>query len=566
MKKIKTLFILTSLLILGSCETFDLEQTDSKSQVPVQLLDPVYAFNYVQLQLPVFIDDANDFTQRVTRQMAMTGGNTYENAFKPVNFNTVWSNGYNILNAVKIMEPKAIELGETYALGASKLIRVYVLMTMTDMFGNIPYSEALQGNANLTPKFDNSADIYKGLLLEIDEAVNYLQMTNRDGSKIQDLYYNTQTSWITLANTLKLKMYNNARLAGTEIGIPDIEVAIDNVLATGNIIDTIEEDFQFNYGNSRFNPNTRHPLYNDQYELGGGAYISNYFMWVLDEEKGVNDIDPRTNYYFYKQDPSALGEDEFTAPFKTRPSHYNDVKYKSFYSNLILCTYFVSNWTTESDDLPGNGFWGRDHGDNSGIPPDGDKRTVAGIYPIGGKYSTNAASVQTSGTAGQQGAGIMPIILSSYVHFILAEYKLVEKGNAGDAKTELETAIRNSITKTTTFIEMPTNVPTQTQIADDTDDYWNFLSPKYDTYSTDQKLELIIKEFYIASWGNGIEPYNNYRRTGYPSNFQPTLEEASGVYFSTALYPGSVANNNPNMPNNVRTKKVFWDKLTTVLH
>ena len=114
MKKIKTLFILTSLLILGSCETFDLEQTDSKSQVPTKLLEPVYAFNYVQLQLPVFVNDANDFTQQVTRQMAMTGGNTYENAFKPVNFNTVWSDGYNILNAVKIMEPKAIANDQTY--------------------------------------------------------------------------------------------------------------------------------------------------------------------------------------------------------------------------------------------------------------------------------------------------------------------------------------------------------------------------------------------------------------------------------------------------------------------
>jgi hypothetical protein len=40
------------------------------------------------------------------------------------------------------------------------------------------------------------------------------------------------------------------------------------------------------------------------------------------------------------------------------------------------------------------------------------------------------------------------------------------------------------------------------------------------------KLELIIKEYFLAAWGNGIEPYNAYRRTGYPSNFQPTLEHS----------------------------------------
>jgi hypothetical protein len=79
-------------------------------------------------------------------------------------------------------------------------------------------------------------------------------------------------------------------------------------------------------------------------------------------------------------------------------------------------------------------------------------------------------------------------------------------------------------------------------------------------------LELIIKEYFIASWGNGIEPYNNYRRTGYPSNFQPTLEIASGVFYSTALYPSSSTVNNTNAPNNVRTRKVFWDKANVVLH
>jgi hypothetical protein len=216
--------------------------------------------------------------------------------------------------------------------------------------------------------------------------------------------------------------------------------------------------------------------------------------------------------------------------------------------------------------LPAGGFWGRDHGNNTGIPPDAENRTVAGIYPIGGKYGTSPASVQSSGTAGQQGAGIMPIILSSYVHFILAEFQLTQNISSANALLEFELAVRQSISKTTSFIEMPSSVPPQATIDSQTTAYWNFLSSVYGGSTNDKKLELIIKEYYIASWGNGIEPYNNYRRTGYPSNFQPTLEEASGLFFATALYPASAANNNPNMPNNVRTKKVFWDELTTLLH
>jgi hypothetical protein len=95
--------------------------------------------------------------------------------------------------------------------------------------------------------------------------------------------------------------------------------------------------------------------------------------------------------------------------------------------------------------------------------------------------------------------------------------------------------------------------------------YWNYVRTKFNAGGTN-KLELIIKEYFLAAWGNGIEPYNAYRRTGYPSNFQPTLEPASGVFFSTALYPANSIVNNTNAPNNVRTKKVFWDKAELNLH
>ena len=271
------------------CETIDLDQIENPSQPSVDLLDPVYAFNYIQLQLPDFVNSANTFTQRVTRQMAMSSGNTYDNAFAPVDSNTNWNIGYNLLNAVKIMEPKAITNREFYALGAAKVIRVYVLMTMVDVYGDIPYSEALQGSANLNPKFDRSADIYKGLLLELDDAIAVLGQTNNSNSEIQDLYYGSQANWITLAKTLKLKMYCNARLAGAELGVT-ISDKVNEILVANDYIDQQSEDFQFQYGNSRFTPNTRHPMYNDQYELGGGAYIANYMMWAMTTEKKFENI------------------------------------------------------------------------------------------------------------------------------------------------------------------------------------------------------------------------------------------------------------------------------------
>ncbi len=568
---LRKLSLLVIILMFANCETIDLDQRESPSQLQDDLLDPVYTFNYVQLQLADFVDSANNFTQRVTRQMAMSGGNTYNNAFTPTSFNNNWTLGYNILNAIKIMEPKAIANREFYALGGAKVIRVYVLMTMVDMYGNIPYSEALQGSANLNPKFDNSADIYKGLLAELDAAILVLKELNSQDDEVQDLYYNSKNQWITLANTIKLKMYCNARLAGAELGL-DIPTKIGEILLQNDIIDEASEDFAFRYGNSRFNPNTRHPLYNDQYELGGGAYIGNYMMWTMTSEKllplGIVTTatltDPRTPFYFYKQFADPREADNFELPITSRPDHFNDDKYRSFYyngtSNTVLVPFIVSNWVGE-DDIVANGYWGRDHGDNSGIPPDGSLRTVAGLYPIGGTYG-NGGNVQTSGEEGAQGAGIMPMILSSYVSFMLAELAIEEPSLSLNAETLLLSGIRASIKKTINIVpdydyDRATR-PDPAILQAQEDLYINFIRAKFNAGGTN-KLELIIKEYYIAAWGNGIEPYNAYRRTGYPSNFQPTRELDPGVFFSTALYPANSVVNNPNAPNNVRTKKVFWD-------
>lgn len=229
------------------------------------------------------------------------------------------------------------------------------------------------------------------------------------------------------------------------------------IIAADNYIDTPAEDFVFKYGSSRQNPNTRHPMYNDQYELGGGAYLGNYVMWAMTTEKLAttafpNTIDepgdPRVNFFFYRQDANPGNEDTFVLPGRTRPEHYNETRYASFYSTGIGACYTVSNWTGGA--LAANGFWGRDHGNNSGIPQDGDKRTVAGVYPIGGAYGT-AGTVQTQGTKGAKGAGIMPILLSSWVHFMKAEAMM--KGIlTGDAKAEMTLAITQSIDKTTTVI------------------------------------------------------------------------------------------------------------------
>lgn len=579
MNNIFKMFLFAAVVTLSSCETFDLDLTDNPSTVPSEQLDPVYVFNYVQLTLPDFVNSANSFTQRVTRQMAMTGGISYDNAFAPVNFDNNWTTGYLMLNSIKQMEPKAQQNSQTFILGASKVMRCYVLMTMVDMYGNIPYSEALQGNANLTPRYDNSADVYAGIYRELDEAIQLLEVIDPNSGALQarDLYYGqgnegnpNKTNWVKLANTLKFKMLNNARLVDNFGGI-NVRSEMTTLLQGDLILDSAD-DFAFKYGTERDLPNSRHPLYNDQYEFGGGAYIANYFLWAVQKEKGYgnanNPADPREKYYFYRQTTLGANVNSQSVPCRTqtKPSHFANEDYASFYNTSILTPYCIS----DENSLSGS-YLGRDHGDASGIPADECLRTVAGVYPIGGAIGNPdcVSSNTNAGLKGGLGEGIMPMVLSSFVHFMKAE-AILTLGLPGDARGELQTAIEQSIRKTVNllpaFAPGSASAPTLANHTAATTAYMNFVLSAYDSATDADKLQIIIKEFYIASWGNGIEPYNNYRRTGYPDNFQPTVEENPGAYFYTALYPGASTNNNPNAPTNVRTKKVFWDTASLNLH
>jgi hypothetical protein len=45
-----------------------------------------------------------------------------------------------------------------------------------------------------------------------------------------------------------------------------------------------------------------------------------------------------------------------------------------------------------------------------------------------------------------------------------------------------------------------------------------------DAGTTIGRLNVIVSEFMVSLYGNGIDAYNAYRRTGAPTTMQPNLE------------------------------------------
>jgi hypothetical protein len=270
--------------------------------------------------------------------------------------------------------------------------------------------------------------------------------------------------------------------------------------------------------------------------------MSNHFMTELNA--GVDDktvVDPRLRYYIYRQGPVNAADTNAQDCFgQLPPAHYG--------FSIPFCT----------TDFPG--YWGRDHGDNGGIPPDTGARATWGVYPVGGNFDNNSFTPITSRDIGEEGAGISPIMLASYVDFMLAESALT-LGTTGDALSYLTDGITKSMNKVIAFGSGQANgtgfEATQAEI----DAYIAEITTNYtNAASNDDRLNIIMTEYQLALFGNGVEAYNSYRRTGLPNDLQPLRVAPVDNFIRSFFYPNVSVTNNSNSDQKADvTDQVFWD-------
>lgn len=505
--------------------------------------DPDLYLNDIQLGFKDFYSDASNQGALLTRQETLFGI-TYYNAFSPTSFDYEWSRAYTgIFKSANAMLPTATEAGLTTHTGIAKTLKAYAMITLVDYFGDIPYTEALLGAENTTPVVDKGVDVYAAALALLDEAITDFG-TAPTKNPSNDLFYSgNRTRWRTAAKTIKLKALMSTRLVDATA-----QAKIAALITENDLIDTEAEDFTFKFGTRAVSPDSRHPKFaNDYTGTGAGNTLGTYLMWALYAEKSM--IDPRIRYYFYRQslDVEADIPNEVDRQF-TVPCLYRSSPYAAGVPHCIV----------------GTGYLGRDHGNGEGSPPDGQIRTVFGVYPAAGAFDADQGTNRgNASVANGRGAGIFPIWMSSFTDFLKAEAALT-LGTEGDVNDLVESGIRKSFAKVLGF-PAAVGVPVPENFAateDEQDDYVTIVNNSLNAATTaDAKLNVVMKEYYIAAFGNGIETFNNYRRTGKPNNMQPMLDAANaGSFIRSFFYPAAVANLNPNVTQKTVTSvKVFWD-------
>lgn len=549
MKNILKLGLIAVLFFFAaSCDNTELDLLDNPNEVTPENAELDLLFNKVVLDFGEFTYNISLETQPYTRMLAMSAGNQYNNQDAPTSFDGEWRLAYSrMLPDMELILQLAADGGFTTHAGITKVMKAYVLFTLVDMWGDVPFSEALQGVENSSPAADDDESVYNAALALLDEAIDDLK--NPVGSPANDLFFGgNAAAWTTLANTLKIRYYVTTRLVNGSAA----KSGIDGILSAGDIMDMASEDFEYPFGDSRNLPDSRHPLYGDAYD-GDGAdwYLSNYYMWTfMGTGNSIRDNeDPRLRYYFLRQDCDETDEDQFTLDCPTAPYPFHwpvNIDYP-------FCT--ASGDFGDPDDLYG-GYWGRDHGNNDGIPPDGFKRTAVGLYPAGGVFDAdNCADANEMGTTGAGGAGIQPIFQSSYTHFLLAEAALT-LGTTGDPATYLEEGIRQSIAKAQSFGSL---AAVDESLVADVDTYVTETLDKFAAADDEGKLNIVMQEYHKALWGQGLDAYNNYRRTGMPLAMQPTREEDFGTFSRLMWYPAVFVNLNAKVSQRTTDQQVFWD-------
>ncbi len=156
--------------------------------------------------------------------------------FRPTNINQFWNFTYQSeLKDLQIVINKAQDQGFASLEAAARIMKVYFFQRTTDLWGDVPYSEALSGDTDneLTPAYDSQQSIYMDLISELKACDAILADADEGQLGKGDVIYGGDVDgWRMFANSLLLRIY--MRMSGVDAATA--QAGIEEVYADGNYI------------------------------------------------------------------------------------------------------------------------------------------------------------------------------------------------------------------------------------------------------------------------------------------------------------------------------------------
>ncbi|MHA4893711.1 SusD/RagB family nutrient-binding outer membrane lipoprotein [Pedobacter sp. PWIIR3] len=503
----KIKYLIPAVLMIMSCKkSLDINSDPySPATVSVPKLLPA-----VELNLGVNLATSSGLSQVLEvymhRYVVREDPNQYGATGDDFNIINAWSGLYtSTLTNLDVIIAEGTAKGNLKYAGIAEVLKAYTYSQLVDVFGDVPFSEVnkLVSDKIISPKFDKGADIYPQLITLLDKGIADMAATatNALTPGTDDVIYKGDIAkWTKAANTIKLKLYLQQRLTKS------VTAEVNALITADKLISTTAESFVLPFGPNGATDD-RNPGFADYFAAQRSQYQSPWFYEVL---KGYNPSiftgtpDPRVPYYFFNQlKPTGAS---------TNPTEYRD--------GGFLSIYFGSTGPNAAQSQQ-------------------NFMTEPGIYPVGGKYDDGSGGPVSASS----GTGAAPYRFITYADVLYMKAELIKTGViTGNAATMLQSAIQESFKQVdyvvTNFVKPTQTVPAlvgSTAVTNYiTKVMAEYAAPHfvtgYGATTVDAKqLEIIMTQKWISSFGSAVDAYTDYRRTKYPTIFDPS---------NTAMAPG----------------------------
>lgn len=239
----------------------------------------------------------------------------------------VWRRTYaNALNPLVTVLRKAEDEDSRYTAAMVQVLIAHSIGSLTDMFGDIPYTDAWQGlDENFFPQYDAQQDIYVEIQRLLDDAIAKFEGEGGSGIVLgdEDLMYEGDVEiWAKIARSLRAKYH----LRTSKVD-PDAYAKALAALESG--IASNDDDFQFVFGSAA---NEANPQFQFTQDRAGNMEMDQFFVDLLEARN-----DPRRDLF-------VAGEKDFD----------RDGFYTSINSPVVYMSYAEVKFIEAEAELMGN--------------------------------------------------------------------------------------------------------------------------------------------------------------------------------------------------------------------
>jgi Starch-binding associating with outer membrane len=415
-----------------------------------------------------------------------------------------WDGIYDNLEDYQYVIDNADKNDQAYFKGPAMIMQAMLFQQLVDMYGSIPYSQALKATGNLAPAVDDQKAVYEALIGKLDSAIAFVKSTPFasafTGSDI--VFRGSTAKWAQFANSLKMRiLMRQSRVSGRD---SYITAAINKIVADGSGFIT-----------------------------GSEVGVGGSFFWLQTAGK----LNPQYDRWGYDANNA-----------------------KRALNNFPRLTEFLVNSLVATNDtfrLKRIGYAkGGESGSNPGVSASPEITANYAGNPFGKPGVLPSSTSSLGPSVLTKGVYNKPFVLmtAAEVQFLLAEAK--QRYGAGvnlpnSAQTYYEEGIRQS------YRALGASTAGLTAFLASGVNNVDF------TASTDKLAAIYYQKWVAEANFNGLEAWSDYRKTGVPNTPQATTVTTSDRPLRL-YYPNTEKGANTNVSSaasgiDALKTRLFWD-------